>query len=42
MSIWFRPITLEDCHRLDQGLHGKGTLMQTLGIQITEIGEDYL
>ncbi|MGL5360738.1 MAG: PaaI family thioesterase [Shewanella sp.] len=42
MSIWFRPVTLEDCRRLDLGLQGKGTLMQTLGIQITEIGEDYL
>ncbi|MGL5393526.1 MAG: PaaI family thioesterase, partial [Shewanella sp.] len=37
-----RPVTLEDCRRLDLGLQGKGTLMQTLGIQITEIGEDYL
>ncbi|MFQ6370845.1 PaaI family thioesterase [Shewanella sp. YIC-542] len=42
MSIWFKEITLEDCARLDGGLGGKGTLMQTLGIKITEIGEDYL
>ncbi|MCL1079002.1 hotdog fold thioesterase [Parashewanella spongiae] len=41
-SIWFRQVTLEDCKRLDKGLHGKGTLMQTLGIEITEIGDDYL
>ncbi|GIU17097.1 PaaI family thioesterase [Shewanella glacialipiscicola] len=42
MSIWFRPITLEDCVRLDAGMGGKGTLMQTLGIEISEIGDDYL
>lgn len=42
MSIWFRPFTLDDCERLDKGMHGKGTLMQTLGINITEIGDDYL
>lgn len=42
MSIWFRPITLEDCAKLDAGLHGKGTLMQTMGIRITEIGDDYM
>ncbi|MGL4712142.1 MAG: PaaI family thioesterase [Shewanella sp.] len=42
MSIWFRPITLDDCARLDKGMNGKGTLMQTLGIKITEIGADYL
>ncbi len=42
MSIWFRPVTLEDCERLDKGLHGRGTLMRTLGIRITEIGDDYL
>ena len=42
MSIWFRDFTLEDCERLDKGLHGKGTLMQTLGIKISEIGDDYL
>jgi 1,4-dihydroxy-2-naphthoyl-CoA hydrolase len=42
MSIWFRPVSLEDCARLDLGMHGKGTLMQTLGIAIVEIGEDYM
>ncbi|MGB0893373.1 MAG: PaaI family thioesterase [Parashewanella sp.] len=42
MSIWFRNVTLEDCEQLDKGLHQKGTLMQTLGIKITEIGDDYL
>lgn len=42
MSIWFREVTLEDCARLDKGLGGKGSLMQTLGIKVTEIGEDYL
>jgi 1,4-dihydroxy-2-naphthoyl-CoA hydrolase len=42
MSIWFREVTLADCERLDAGMNGKGTLMQTLGIKITEIGDDYL
>ncbi len=42
MSIWFRPVTLEDCAKLDLGMHGKGTLMQTLNIKITEIGDDYM
>ncbi|MDF0533990.1 hotdog fold thioesterase [Shewanella yunxiaonensis] len=42
MSIWFREITLDDCARLDLGQGGKGTLMQTLGIKVTEIGDDYL
>ncbi len=41
-SIWFRQVTLEDCKKLDKGMHDKGTLMQTLGIEITEIGDDYL
>ena len=42
MSIWFKAVTLEDCARLDAGMHEKGTLMQTLGIKITEIGDDYM
>ena len=42
MSIWFRAVTLEDCARLDAGMGGKGTLMQTLGIEISEIGDDYM
>lgn len=42
MSIWFKPFTLDDCGRLEKGLSGKGTLMQTLGIKVTEIGDDYL
>ncbi|MBM7073801.1 PaaI family thioesterase [Shewanella sp. 202IG2-18] len=42
MSIWFKPMSLEDFARLDKGLHERGTLMQTLGIKVTEIGEDYL
>ncbi|MCL1144084.1 PaaI family thioesterase [Shewanella gaetbuli] len=42
MSIWFREVTLADCERLDAGMGGKGTLMQTLGIKITEIGDDYM
>ncbi|GGI70705.1 PaaI family thioesterase [Shewanella gelidii] len=42
MSIWFKPVTLEDCAKLDLGMHGKGTLMQTLDIKIVEIGDDYM
>ncbi|MEI5639835.1 MULTISPECIES: PaaI family thioesterase [unclassified Pseudoalteromonas] len=42
MSIWFAPITLDMCKQLDKGLNGKGSLMQTLGIEISEIGDDYL
>ncbi|MBV7314113.1 PaaI family thioesterase [Shewanella sp. NIFS-20-20] len=42
MSIWFQPVTLEQCEQLDKGMHGQGTLMQTLGIRITEIGDDYM
>ncbi|OHU85961.1 MULTISPECIES: PaaI family thioesterase [Pseudoalteromonas] len=42
MSIWYRPITLAFCQQLDEGVHGKGSLMKTLDIKITEIGDDYL
>lgn len=42
MSIWFRPFTIEECAQLAKGLDGKGTLMQTMGIEVSEIGEDYL
>ncbi|CAH9064590.1 1,4-dihydroxy-2-naphthoyl-CoA hydrolase [Pseudoalteromonas holothuriae] len=42
MTIWYKPITLELCRKLDEGMYGKGSLMKTLGIEITEIGDDYL
>ncbi|MGL4474777.1 MAG: PaaI family thioesterase [Shewanella sp.] len=42
MSIWFQPVTIEQCEQLDMGINGKGTLMQTMGIRITEIGDDYM
>ncbi|MCE9679306.1 PaaI family thioesterase [Shewanella sp. AS1] len=42
MSIWFRPVTLQDCEKMDAGMGGQGTLMQTLGIKIVEIGDDYM
>ncbi len=42
MSIWYQAITLEQCKQLDEGINGKGTLMKTMGIEISEIGEDYL
>ena len=40
--IWFEPITKTLCDKLDQGLRGKGSLMKTLGIEICDIGDDYL
>ncbi|BAJ03632.1 PaaI family thioesterase [Shewanella violacea] len=42
MSIWFRPVSLETCAKMEAGINGKGTLMQTMGIKITEIGDDYI
>ncbi|MFC0117490.1 PaaI family thioesterase [Pseudoalteromonas xiamenensis] len=42
MSIWFRPITLEFCQQLNEGMHGKGSLMKTLGITVSEIGDDFI
>jgi uncharacterized protein (TIGR00369 family) len=42
MTIWFSTASLEDCNKMDVGVHGKGTLMQTLGIKISEIGDDYM
>ncbi|MCF7501953.1 MULTISPECIES: hotdog fold thioesterase [Pseudoalteromonas] len=42
MSIWHQPITLEQCQQFAQGITGEGTLMKTMGIEITEIGDDYL
>ncbi|QYJ79579.1 PaaI family thioesterase [Shewanella acanthi] len=42
MSIWFKPVSLEDCAKMADGISGKGTLMKTLGIEISEIGDDYL
>lgn len=42
MAIWFKPITLDLCAQFDQGIKGQGTLMKTLDIKITEIGDDYL
>ena len=37
MSIWFQPVRLEDIHHLQ-----KNTMMETIGIEFTEIGEDYI
>ena len=42
MSIWHQPISLELCKQLEQGITGQGTLMKTMGIEISEIGDDYL
>ncbi|GIU06774.1 MULTISPECIES: PaaI family thioesterase [unclassified Shewanella] len=42
MSIWFKPVSLEVCATMDAGMNGKGTLMQTMGITISEIGDDYM
>lgn len=40
--IWYHPIDKALCDKLDLGLHEKGSLMKTLGIEICEIGDDYL
>ncbi|PCK30813.1 PaaI family thioesterase [Pseudoalteromonas piscicida] len=42
MSIWFKPVDLALCKSLEEGISGKGTLMKTLGIEISEVGDDYL
>ncbi len=42
MSIWFRPVTIETCKKMELGINGQGSLMQTLGIEITEIGDNYM
>ncbi|WP_404342032.1 PaaI family thioesterase [Pseudoalteromonas mariniglutinosa] len=42
MSIWYQPISLELCNQLAEGINGQGTLMKTMAIEITEIGDDYL
>ncbi|HEX6572934.1 MAG TPA: hotdog fold thioesterase [Steroidobacteraceae bacterium] len=39
MSIWFRPITLEDARRT---FGGGGDLAHHLGIELTAIGTDFL
>jgi len=37
MAIWFKQPTKEEAGKLE-----KGTLMETLDIQITEVGEDFI
>ena len=37
MSIWFRPVTVEDLV-----VHSRNTLVEHLGMRLTEIGPDYL
>src|SRR5688500_13073618 len=37
MSIWFRNFTLEDVQQ-----RGKGTMVEHIGITITELGKDFL
>jgi uncharacterized protein (TIGR00369 family) len=37
MAIWFRPFTIADVARLR-----KGTMVEHIGIEITEIGDDFL
>ena len=37
MSIWFRPVTVEDLV-----VHSRKTLVEHLGMRLTEIGPDYL
>lgn len=38
MSIWFQPITLDAVRRMS----GEGNLATLLGIEVTEVGPDYL
>ena len=42
MSIWCKPVTFEKIERLQQDIDGQGTLMSTLNIKVTVIGEDSL
>ena len=42
MSIWYEPVTFEKIERLQQDIDGQGTLMSTLNIKVTVIGEDSL
>jgi 1,4-dihydroxy-2-naphthoyl-CoA hydrolase len=37
MSIWFRPVTVEDLV-----VHSRNTLVEHLGMRLTDIGPDYL
>lgn len=37
MSIWFRPFTVDDVHRFQ-----RGTMGEHLGLEIEEIGGDFL
>ncbi|MCL9684926.1 hotdog fold thioesterase [Legionella maioricensis] len=37
MAIWFREISIEELNRI-----GKNTMVEFLGIQFTEVGEDFL
>ncbi|SRR5260221_10412178 len=37
MSIWFKPVTIEELEA-----RGKDTMVEVLGIELTEIGADYL
>ncbi|WP_105257900.1 PaaI family thioesterase [Pseudoalteromonas sp. T1lg88] len=41
-SIWAQEIDFDLCRKLDLGVGAKGTLMTKLGIEISEIGPDYL
>lgn len=42
MSIWYQPVSLELCKQLESGITDQGTLIKTMGIEVTEIGDDYL
>ena len=37
MSIWYQPVKLEDIHHFK-----KDTMVETLGIEFTELGEDFI
>ena len=42
MSIWFQKPNLALCQQLDLGIHNQGTVMQALGIEICEIGNNHI
>ncbi len=37
MSIWFKPVILKEVQQ-----RGKDTMVQHLGIEITEVGDNFL
>ena len=42
MSIWFHTPNLNEFKQFDEGLHQQGTIMKTLGIQLSDIDDHSL